>query len=113
MTEHEPQPAARKPDGFLSTHVDAKRIFSGLLVGIPGVILAYAASTKVLEATVGEIQRRLDTQRDFFLKQNDAIRSEIKAGDESIRVQLHDDMLDVRTQVRDLREHEQQRRGRE
>ena len=101
--------AQAKPDGFLSMHVDVRRILSGLLVGIPGVILAYVASQKALEVTVGEIQRRLDAQRDFFMKQNEAIRHEIDAGDERLRVQLHDEMLDVRTQVRDLREHEHHR----
>lgn len=49
---------------FLSTAIDGRRIFTGLLIGIPMAAATYGAAQAVTDYAIQEIRSRLDTQRD-------------------------------------------------
>lgn len=85
----EPDPQAR----FLSAAIDGKRIFTGLLVGIPMAVATYWAAQKVTDYAIEDIKRRLDVQRSTF-------REEIRASQEQQQReidQVREDIREIRT----------------
>lgn len=91
------------PGRFMSTAIDWRRVLTGLLVGIPCAVGLYAGTAKVLELRADSADRRLDTQRDFFLKQLEDARRETREGDARSIALLQREIDAVRQDVRELR----------
>lgn len=96
MPQPAPQPPIDDPSRFMSAAIDWRRVLTMLLVSLPCAGAIAYGGQKVMEASLAEIQRRLDAQRTFFL---DAI----KAGDAANEVQLRREVDQVRDDVRELR----------
>lgn len=83
--------------------VDWKRVAVGVAVGFPTIALSYYTTTKVNEYAMGEIQKRLDRQSEFFIKENASLRSEMKERDAQVLEAIRREQNQVREDIKELR----------
>lgn len=62
---------------FLSRHVDWKKVITTGVLGAAALLIGNIGLNKVNEYAVEVIQKRLDTQRDFFLGELSKVREQI------------------------------------
>lgn len=103
MPQTPPTPPIDDPSRFMSTAVDWRRVLTMLLVSVPCAVAIAYGGQKVMEASLGEIQRRLDAQRAFFV---DAIKAGDQANEQALRRevdQVRDDVRELRHELNDVR----------
>lgn len=91
------------PFRFMSSVIDWRRVATMLLVSIPTACAVYYAGGKVLEQRAEDAARRLDVQRDIFLREFEKVRAEQRDGDARALAIIQRELDGIRQDVREIR----------
>lgn len=89
------QPPVEDHVRFLSSAVDWRRIFTGVVIGIPIAVATYYGGQRVTDYAISEIGRRLEVQR-IAAKESDA---QIEARMQRQVDEIHADIRELRVRV--------------